>query len=336
MKATVDIGRLRSLIVSRLEQQFSASDAERMADAVLFGELTGRPSHGISRILPGSAGVTDEGRGPSPTIERTAPAAARIEGGPGILVASFATDLAIELAGAHGFAVVTTRGSRSTSGSLTFYVERLTQAGLVAIVSANTLSVVAPWGSNRRVLGTNPIAIGIPAGSYPFIADMATSAITFGEIFQARAAGASIPPGVAVDSDGAVTTDPGAVFEGGALLPFGGHKGMSLAMAVEILNGALAGAAAVPVGSEDVWGHVFIAFSLQMLGDPAEIRGAAQAALDRLSAIETQEGRRVRVPGHRTLMARDASLRRGSVEVDASTFHELCRLVGERSGSKAG
>ncbi|MFP5333307.1 MAG: Ldh family oxidoreductase [Acidimicrobiia bacterium] len=323
MTVTIAIAELRRLIVARLAQRFSLDEAERMADVVLFGELAGRPSHGISRILPGRHGATDEPPGPKPKIERIGPTAARIHGSPGMLVASLATDVTIELAGGAGMAVVTTVGSKSTSGSLTYYVEQLTNAGLIGIVTANTLSFIAPPGGSQRTLGTNPIAIGVPTTGLPFVYDVGTAAISFGELAAARGGGLPIPSGVAVDRTGATTTDPAAVMDGGALMAFGGHKGFGLAMAVELLNGVLAGATAVGVTPEDPWGHVFIGISLASLGDPAEMRVRAQEIVDQLAATDG-----VRIPGHRSLATRDASLARGTVDVDAAALEELRVLVG--------
>jgi len=90
MLLTVEIPRLQELVVRRLTQKYSVEDAELMADSVLFGELIGRPSHGIVRLLPGSYGAMDEEPGGSPEVTWTGSSAARITGGPGILVASLA------------------------------------------------------------------------------------------------------------------------------------------------------------------------------------------------------------------------------------------------------
>ncbi len=328
MSVTVEIPRLRALIVARLAQVFGSDQAEQMADAVLFGELIGRSTHGIIRVLPGRKGAVDEEPGSTPTIRKTAPAAASIEGRPGMLVASMATDLAIELAHEHGFAVVTSRGSRSTSGSLSYYLDRLTSADLVGLVAANTLSFVTPPGGLARTLGTNPMGIGIPADPYPFIIDMATSATTFGDIVEARDSGSNIAPGLAVDAGGQPTRDPSAVLDGGALLTFGGHKGLGLSMAVELLSGAIAGSDAGDVGVDDVWGHVFVAFSLGMIGDPDQVRARAQEVIDRIVATPTVDGVPPRIPGHRSLVARDRALASGVVEVDEASLAELVDLVG--------
>lgn len=331
MAAVVPIPELRDLIVARLNQRYSSDDSERMADVVLFGDLIGRPSHGILRLLPGSYGAMDEEPGPPPTVRETGPAAASIEGRPGMLVASLATELVTELALEHGTAVVSTRGSHSTSGSLTFYVEQLTNAGLIAFASGNTLSIVTPPGGRERILGTNPLAVGVPAERYPFIMDMATSAITGGEVVAAASVGAELAPNVAVDARGEPTMDPQEMLDGGALLPFGGHKGLGLAMMVELLSGVVAGSAAAPVGPSGGWGHVFVAISLASLGDAAQARQRAQGILDRLMAVESREQTTIRIPGHRSLAARDAAIARGTVEVDQAVFDQLVELVeGQR------
>jgi delta1-piperideine-2-carboxylate reductase len=103
------------------------------------------------------------------------------------------------------------------------------------------------------------------------------------------------------------------VLGGGALLPFGGHKGLGLSLTVEILNKALTGAS----GDPGDWGHVFVAFSASLLGDEVDVRRRAQAEVERLEAAGT------RIPGHHTLRSRDEALRRGWVDVDDDVFRKV-------------
>jgi delta1-piperideine-2-carboxylate reductase len=163
------------------------------------------------------------------------------------------------------------------------------------------------------LLGTNPVAYGIPTEDVPFVLDMGTSAITGGDVLTAAADGAELPPGVAVDATGAPTTHAADVLGGGALLPFGGHKGLGLSLTVEILNKALTGAS----GDPGDWGHVFVAFSASLLGDEVDVRRRAQAEVERLEAAGT------RIPGHHTLRSRDEALRRGWVDVDDDVFRKV-------------
>jgi LDH2 family malate/lactate/ureidoglycolate dehydrogenase len=331
MSLTLEIPYLRAMIIRRLQQKYSEDDAELMADSVLFGELIGRPSHGISRILPGSFGAMDESPEGPPTVTRTGTAASHIRGGPGILVAAMATREVARLAAEHGMAVVATTGSHSTSGSLTYYIEQLTGQQMVALIATNTASFIAPHNASERLLGTNPLAIGIPAIGHPFIADFATSAITGGELIGAVNSGATIPEGVAVDGAGRPTTDPKAVLEEGALLTFGGHKGLALSMTVQLLTGVLGGSSALPLAADGDWSHVFIAISLASLGDPREMQQISQDLIDRIRAASTHDGSEVRIPGHRSLARRDAALAAGTVQVDAATFERMTDLLGERA-----
>lgn len=298
-----------------------------MADSILFGELIERPSHGIARILPGSFGPMDEEPGPKPVIERTAPTAARITGNPGILVATIATGLVAEIANETGIGVVATTGSHATSGSLTYYVEKLTRQDLVAFVVTDTISFVTPEGGKQRILGTNPLAIGIPTEGYPFIADMATSAITGGEVLLAAATGTTIPDGVAVDADGNATTDPAAMLDGGSLLPFGGHKGLGLSMMVQLLSGVLGGNSDLPKSPAEDWNHVFIAISLSAFGEPESLKRHSQELIHKITGIDAKENAEIRVPGHRSLARRDAALDRGTVDLDSDTYAQLLALL---------
>lgn len=330
--ATVEISHLRSLVTARLNQRYPPEHSELMAEVVMFGELAGRPSHGILRVLAGSYGAMDEEPEGEPVVDRTAPVAARVTGRPGMLVVAIATDLAIEIASEHGFAVVTTRGSRSTSGSLSYYVERMANAGLVSSVSANTLAIVAVPGGRERVLGTNPFAFGVPSNGLPFVLDMATSAITFGEVIEALGDGESLPEGVAIDSKGRPTNDADAIRHGGALLPFGGHKGLGLSMLVEVLNRSLIDVGIDEDGMLTDWGHVIVAFSVGLVGDPDEIRERAGAEFERILGTDMVGDNEVRIPGHRTLHTRDESLARGTVEVDDANYAKLVELVESDPG----
>jgi len=102
-------------------------------------------------------------------------------------------------------------------------------------------------------------------------------------------------------------------------------------MAVELLSGAIAGSDAGDVGPDDVWGHVFVAFSLGMIGDPEQVKARAKGVIDRIEATPTVDGVAPRIPGHRSLMARDRALASGVVEVDRASFDELVELVGTGS-----
>ena len=121
-------------------------------------------------------------------------------------------------------------------------VEPFADEGLVALSVVNSMTCVVPEGAQRPLFGTNPIAFAAPcAGAAPIVFDMATSAIAHGDVQIAARKGQLLPEGMGVDREGKPTCDPAAILDGGALLPFGGHKGSALSMMVELLAAALTG-----------------------------------------------------------------------------------------------
>jgi delta1-piperideine-2-carboxylate reductase len=149
---------------------------------------------------------------------------------------------ALQAARTGGIALVAIRRSHHF-GALWADVEPLAEAGFLAITFVSAISRVVPHGARQPVYGTNPMAFAAPradGGTLTF--DQSSSTVAMGEVRIAARDGHTLPLGLGVDRRGAPTTDPTAILEGGALLPFGGHKGSSIAMMVEIMAAALTGA----------------------------------------------------------------------------------------------
>ena len=129
-----------------------------------------------------------------------------------------------------------------TCTSLGYFTEQIAEAGYIGIGLTNASAVVAPPGGTTPVLGTNPIAMAIPAqnGGVKFQFDQSTSAIALGKITMAAAAGESIPLGWAIDSEGNPTTDPKAALKG-SLVSTGGYKGYGFGLMAEVLAAAVTG-----------------------------------------------------------------------------------------------
>ncbi|WP_413113624.1 Ldh family oxidoreductase [Thaumasiovibrio sp. DFM-14] len=240
----VSEGKLRELTFKKLtEAGFSESDAIDVSDVLIYADLTGVHSHGVMRVehycqrlnagglnanakhkfdvISPSVGVLDSDNG---------------LGHPALIKA---TDKAIDMAYETGLGFVSIK-STSHCGALSYFMNMATEAGMIGIGMTQTDSCVAPHGGAGRFLGTNPIAFGFPVeGSHPMIVDMATSATAFGKLLHAQETGSQIPYGLAIDIDGNPTTDPHKVEN---LLPFGGHKGSGIALAIDALTGVLMGA----------------------------------------------------------------------------------------------
>lgn len=148
---------------------------------------------------------------------------------------------AVETARRQGICLLTIRDSHHFS-ALWPDVEPFARMGLVALAFVNSISRVVPWGGRKPVYGTNPMAFAVPrVASDPMVIDQSSSAMAFGEIKIAALEGRRLPEAAAVDRDGNPCTDAAAVVAGGALLPFGGHKGSSIALMIELLCAGLTG-----------------------------------------------------------------------------------------------
>ena len=148
--------------------------------------------------------------------------------------------MAINKAKETGIAAVGTFNSNHF-GITGYYSDLAIRNDMIGIVICNTEPGVAPLGGKKAILGTNPIAIGIPSETYIAV-DMATSVSARGKLLEAKRKGEEIPPNTAIDKDGNPTTDPEAALEG-SILPFGGVKGYALSFMIEIMTGPLVNAA---------------------------------------------------------------------------------------------
>jgi LDH2 family malate/lactate/ureidoglycolate dehydrogenase len=225
-----------------------ASDAELAAKQMTEADATGFDAHGIVR-LGGYINWIKSGRVKAKAdikvLQRSA-STALVDGDDGIghLVMTYATNLAIELARETGVGWVGARSSNH-AGAAGIYPEMCVEQGMVGIYAAvSTLNHMAPWGGAEALMGTNPIAIGVPAGKEaPVILDIATSVSSFGNIRQHLARNEPLEEGWVVHSKtGQPILDPKKVGEG-VLLPIGGHKGSGLALMIGLLAGVLNGAA---------------------------------------------------------------------------------------------
>ena len=227
-------------------------DARTAATVLQAADLRGIDSHGVAR-LHSYFDMLAQGRiepKAKVTIVRESPSTATVDGGNGLglVVGPKANAIAMEKAITVGSGWVSVRNTNHF-GIAGYYVLQALERDLIGWSMTNATKSVAPlWGA-ERMLGTNPIAIAFPGlEEPPIVIDMATSAAAYGKIEIAKRAGKPIPLGWAIDRNGAPTTDPNAMIDGGAQLPLGsdrergGHKGYGLAVMVDVLSAVLSGA----------------------------------------------------------------------------------------------
>ena len=236
-----------------------AGDAAILARHLVEADLAGHPSHGIGLwplyLDAAATGALDATAVLRPAANLGALLVFDANHGPGQIMAHHAVETAIHRAHAQGHCVLALRDAHHV-GRIGTYAEQCAAQGIVSIhlVNVPTSAIVAPWGGPFGRLGTNPFCAGFPvAGGEPVIVDLATSRWAGGKVRVAMDNGETLPDGILLDEAGEPTNDPGKLWSEprGALLPMGEHKGYALALAIELLAGALVGGATQNGGPRD-------------------------------------------------------------------------------------
>lgn len=244
----VDALRLRDFVMALFAAAgLPEQDAGRVAYALVRANLRGVDTHGVFRTPTYLKRLRQGLNNPHPNIaiKQVAHSASQVDGdnGMGAVVATRAMQEAIRLARANGTGVVSIFHSNHY-GMAAHYVLQALEAGMIAMAFTNASPASPPWGGRAPFFGTSPMAVAVPAGKQPaYVLDMAMSVLARGNVYVAKQAGKTIPPGLALDSAGRPTTDPAALIDGGTMLPFGGVKGAALSMLMDILGGVFSGAA---------------------------------------------------------------------------------------------
>lgn len=340
---------LRVFMIRVLSQTgISVEDASISAEVLLSADMRGVESHGIIRLFPYYYHRLRDGLvNPVPCLRVVAetPAALTIDAdnGLGHPSAYRAMQACIEKARQSGVALVTVRNSNHY-GIAGYYAMQALPEDMIGLSFTNAGALVAPTHGRTAMLGTNPIAVAVPAGEeLPYVLDMATSIVPIGKITVYQKAGLAIPPGWGIDSTGQVTTAPTQVLEGGALLPLGGldemrgYKGYGLALFVDILCGVLAGSAfglAIdPGGPDDISriGHTFAAIRIDAFRPLAEFKRDMDALIRELKSAPKATGQeRIFIAGEKEFEMAALSRRQG-VPVLAQTV-EMLQDEGNQAG----
>lgn len=227
------------------------SHAVQMADLLVNADYRKHFSHGMNRLEMYINDILKKNTDPAaiPTIIKELPATAWVDGqnGLGAVVGNFCMDLAIKKAKKCGIGLVCAKKSNHY-GIACWYTLTAMKEGLIGISMTNTSPLVVPTRSKEPMLGTNPLAMGVPAKDDKFILDMATSAVAVGKIEINKRKGVPIPKGWAQNSKGKMTTNAEEAFKAGCLMPLGGleetsgYKGYGLGALIDILCGVLSGA----------------------------------------------------------------------------------------------
>lgn len=247
-----------------LKMGCSTADAELATDVLLSSDLRGIDSHGVARLI-GYVRLWDADRiNPKPDIKivHETPSTATIDGdaGLGLVVAPKAMEVAIDKAETAGSGWIAVRNSNHF-GIAGYHAMMALEKDMIGMAMTNASPLVAPTFSTERMLGTNPIAVAIPAGKEPpYVADFATTTAANGKLEILQRKDEKAPTGWIQDAEGYISTNPHELKNGGALLPLGGdrehgsHKGFCLGSIVDIFSAVFSGANYGP------WAPPFVSF----------------------------------------------------------------------------
>ena len=309
-----------------------AANASAIAANMTAAERDGSASHGLFR-LPGHVTSLLNGKANGrarPRLERLSDVLLRVHGERGFAPLAQAAGLPAlaEAARAHGLAALAiTRAIHYAA--LWHETEWLAERGLAALACTSSPPYVAPHGGTVPIFGTNPISFAWPRPEGvggPAVVDMATAAMSRGEIGVALRDGHALPEGVGLDAGGQPTTDPEAILKGGVQLAFGGHKGAAIALMVDLLAGPLIGeVTSLECGAEDNKdGSAGIGGEFILALDPSRFGGEA-AQGERLFTAYLDTG--ARLPGQRRHANRARAEAAGAVAVPTA-LHERILALG--------
>lgn len=306
-------------------------EARQVAENLVLADLSGHPSHGIVRTARYVEWVEQGRMIPAAKMETLSRSGALLlmdaHYSFGQVAGAKAVDAAADVAEAEGVCLLGLRRSGHL-GRIGAWAERLCARGLWSIhwVSVPGSRLVAPFGATERRLGTNPICVGVPQAGGDFVLDFATSRVAEGKVLVALKSGKALPPDAMVDPDGADSDRPATLYGEtasraapdpragpGALQPMGDHKGSGLALACELLAGALIGSGTnADPEARFCNGMLSIVLDPKRFGDPEGIAAEAAAFLEAVrSAAPRDAAKPVLTPGEPERAGREAAARDG-------------------------
>ncbi len=352
MPHTVSAATLRTQIAAIVAGTGSQpGEAAQVADNLVLANLSGHDSHGVGMVPRYVDAAAEGGLQPNAQARITLDTGTLLgvdgQRGYGQVVGVQAMELAIARARQHGSCILSLAHAHHL-GRIGHFAEMATAAGLVSMHFVNVLSrpVVAPWGGGDGRFGTNPCCIGVPlAGAEPFILDYATSRVAQGKMRVAHNKGERVPDGYLIDERGAPTNDPGVVVVPqpgglfGALMTFGEHKGYGMAVACELLGGALTGSGTwhrpADTARSVYNGMLTVLIDPARLGTQEAFAQEARAFVDWLRQSPPGQGfDAVQIAGEPERRARAARERDGIV-IDDATWDEIV-AAGRKVGVAAG
>lgn len=327
---------------------FTDDESKIITDVLLMSDMFGIESHGVQRMVLYYKTIKN-GRIHMDSkweIVHETPISAVIDNhfGVGQLVGHFAMEKAIEMAKKNGVGLISVRNSNHY-GIAGYYAKLACDEGLIGISTTNSEAIMVPTYGRMAMLGSNPIAIAMPAQPYDFFFDASTTVVTRGKVEVYNKKGEELPQGWTLNSTGQPSTDAADILHnineknGGGILPlggstekFGGHKGYGFGMIAEIFSSILSQGLTsnhTHIGSTSGTCHSFIAINPNLFGDPEAIKAHFSTYLEELRQSPKAEGQtRIYTHGEKEVEAYALRLKEG-IPVNENTLKEMKEICNE-------
>lgn len=325
---------------------FKEEEARIITDVLLLSDLYGIESHGMQRLVRYHKGI-EKGMikiDAVPEIVHETPVSAVIDAhdAMGQLVSHKAMTMAIEKAKKTGMAIVSVRNSNHF-GIAGYYAKMACDQGLMGMAMTNSEAIMVPTFARMAMIGSNPIAVALPANPYPFFFDASTTVVTRGKLEVYNKMGKPLPEGWALNKDGHPSTDAKDVLSnivaknGGGIMPLGGstetlgsHKGYGFGMLCEIFCSVFSQgtpSSHVNVGGKSGTCHGFIAVDPHVFGDPEAIKAHFSAFLQELRDAPKADGQpRIYTHGEKEVFAYEDRMKNG-IDVNINTVAEMADMA---------
>jgi ureidoglycolate dehydrogenase (NAD+) len=312
-------------------------NAETVAKVLVWANLRGMDTHGVVRVPRYVDLIRAGDLNPRPAMKtrNDTPACVLLDSdrAAGPVAMMHATELALQKAKEAGAGVCLVRGTTHTA-ALGYYTHMAAEAGMAAISFCASTANMAYHGARAAGVSTAPLAIAVPGEHGPIALDMASGMVSMGKMMQARRTGEPLPPGSALDSKGAETTDGRAAV---LPLPLGGAKGSGLALLIECMTSLITGnpllaevLEGTPLGARHRQNGAVIALDIARFVDPVHFRHEAGRLARAIKALPPQPGMEILLPGERGARTADAR-RRDGIPLPDAVYAELRGLMEEPS-----
>lgn len=278
-----------------IKSGLSTKDAEIVSDTLMFAELRNTSSHGIVRlptyIERSESGVVNNIADMKFIKSSAAVSLLEADNGMGQLAGHKAMKSAIDIARLYGIGMVAVKNSNHF-GVASYYSMLASNEDMIGVVMTNASPAISPFGTNTPILGTNPLAVAVPANKgKPIVLDMSMSTVARGRIRIAALKNQIIPLDWGYDSDGNPTSDPNEALKG-SLVPIGGVKGSALSLIIDILCAVLTGTSLLgevknitDMSGPSKTGHVFIAINISSFIDIEEFKNNIDQVINTIKSL---------------------------------------------------